>query len=177
MRFLKKLKSGNFWVSMISAGVLIAEVVFDFEIKTEYLNQILLGLLGLLTVFGIVSDHGEKETILQNLTSTTDSQKQEGNESFSNIKSICDTISLMLNKVSINSNNFENVKGEKMETETLKETEKEESVDNTTNNAILEDQEDANTVAVEEKVETLKTPIEETIVESTENALVENEKK
>lgn len=112
MRFLKKIKSGNFWVSLISCGVLIAEVVFDFEIKTEYLNQILLGLMGLLTVCGIVTDHGATDTLIANL-STNDEVKQENNqENISNIKSICDTISLMLNKVTINSNNE---KGEKME--------------------------------------------------------------
>lgn len=105
MKFLKKLKSGNFWVSIISAGVLIAEGVFGFEIRTEYLNQILLGLMGILTLFGIVSDHGEKEAILTNAstnldeTETGEAHKKE--ESVSNVKSICDTISLLLNKVSI----------------------------------------------------------------------------
>lgn len=102
MKFLKKLKSGNFWVSLISCGVLVAEVVFDFEIKTEYLNQILLGLLGLLTMCGIVTDHGECKTIVATSNEQSE-QKHENSESISNIKSICDTISLMLNKVSINS--------------------------------------------------------------------------
>lgn len=105
MRFLKKLKSGNFWVSLISCGVLIAEVVFDFEIKTEYLNQILLGLMGLLTVCGIVTDHGATDTLIANLSSNDDTKQENNQENISNIKSICDTISLMLNKVSINSNN------------------------------------------------------------------------
>ncbi len=105
MRFLKKLKSGNFWVSLISCGVLIAEVVFDFEIKTEYLNQILLGLMGLLTVCGIVTDHGATETLIANLSSSDDQKQENNQENISNIKSICDTISLMLNKVSINPNN------------------------------------------------------------------------
>lgn len=100
MKFLKKLKSGNFWVSLISAGVLIAEGVFDFEIQTEYLNQILLGLMGILTLFGIVSDHGEKETILTT-GSNDSSESTKKEESVSNVKSICDTISLLLNKVSI----------------------------------------------------------------------------
>lgn len=100
MKMLKKLKSGNFWVSLISAGVLIAEGVFDFEIQTEYLNQILLGLMGILTLFGIVSDHGEKETILTT-GSNDSSESTKKEESVSNVKSICDTISLLLNKVSI----------------------------------------------------------------------------
>lgn len=128
MRFLKKLKSGNFWVSLISCGVLIAEVVFGFEIKTEYLNQILLGILGLLAIFGIITDHGEKETILTNVSNKIDNSKQDCQENFSNIKSICDTISLMLNKVSINSNtdNLKNNKGEKMDNENFTQTTNEE---------------------------------------------------
>lgn len=105
MKFLKKLKSGNFWVSIISAGVLIAEGVFGFEIRTEYLNQILLGLMGILTLFGIVSDHGEKEAILTNGSTNLDEaetgEAHKKEESVSNVKSICDTISLLLNKVSI----------------------------------------------------------------------------
>lgn len=94
MKFLSKLKSGNFWISFISAGVLIAQSVFDFEIKTEYLNQILLGLMGLLTMFGIVSDHGNNNNEIKVNSKNNDNAN-------SNIKSICDTISLLLNKASI----------------------------------------------------------------------------
>jgi len=56
MKFLKKLKSSNFWVSMISAVILILQAVFNVDIKTEYLNQIILGILGVLVMTGIVSD-------------------------------------------------------------------------------------------------------------------------
>lgn len=113
MKFLKKLKSGNFWVSLISAGVLIAEGIFDVEIKTEHLNQIILGLMGMLTVFGIVSDHGDSEKTLttnsSSSTATLNSQESEEVTNASNIRSICDTINLLLNKVSINSSNQENL--------------------------------------------------------------------
>lgn len=134
MKFLRKLKSGNFWISLISAGVLIAEGIFDFEIKTEYLNQILLGLMGILTLFGIVSDHGESSVIL-NTTPSNDIQEEKvenSSASVSNIKSICDTVSLLLNKVSINSNlDVENVADIINEVKEInealhKETEKEE---------------------------------------------------
>lgn len=87
MKFLKKLKSSNFWVSMISAVVLILQAVFNVEIKTEYLNQIIMAILGLLVMSGIVSDNstGEvtvkqdinidslKENIISTLTQTTSS--------------------------------------------------------------------------------------------------------
>ncbi len=135
MRFLKKLKSGNFWVSLISCGVLIAEVVFDFEIKTEYLNQILLGLMGLLTVCGIVTDHGATDTLIANLSTNEDAKQENNQENISNIKSICDTISLMLNKVSINPNTD---KGDKAEENGSLNTEKTsshtETFDNEENN-------------------------------------------
>lgn len=106
MKFLKKLKSGNFWISLISAGVLIAEGIFDFEIKTEYLNQILLGLMGILTLFGIVTDHGDTSVILSTSNSTENQEEktETASNNVSNIKSICDTVSLLLNKVSINAN-------------------------------------------------------------------------
>ena len=61
MRFLKRLKSGNFWISMISAVVLILQAVFNVEIKTEYLNQIILGILGILVMSGIVSESPSNE--------------------------------------------------------------------------------------------------------------------
>lgn len=139
MRFLKKLKSGNFWVSIISAGILIAEVVFDFEIKTEYLNQILLGILGLLTMCGIISDHGEKETVLPNATNDPNNPKQDSQDSFSNIKSICDTISLLLNKVTINSTNDnpKDNKGENMNNENFNQS---------TNEEVLEEEQNLDTL-------------------------------
>lgn len=61
MKFLKKLKSSNFWVSMISAVVLILQAVFNVEIKTEYLSQIIMAMLGLLVMSGIVTDSSNDE--------------------------------------------------------------------------------------------------------------------
>ena len=61
MKFFKKLKSSNFWVSMISAVVLILQAVFNVEIKTEYLNQIIMAILGILVMTGIVSDSNNDE--------------------------------------------------------------------------------------------------------------------
>ena len=61
MKFLKKLRSSNFWVSMISAVVLIIQAVFDVTIKAEYLNQIIMAMLGLLVMSGIISDGSSTE--------------------------------------------------------------------------------------------------------------------
>ncbi len=68
MKFLKKLKSSNFWVSMISAVVLILQAVFNVEIKAEYLSQIIMAMLGFLVMSGIVTDNNTQEmTINKNV--------------------------------------------------------------------------------------------------------------
>ena len=46
---------------MISAVVLILQAVFNVEIKTEYLNQIIMAILGILVMTGIVSDSNNDE--------------------------------------------------------------------------------------------------------------------
>ena len=70
MKFLKRLKSSNFWVSMISAVVLILQAVFNVEIKTEYLNQIIMAILGLLVMSGIVSDSSSDEVTVNQSVDT-----------------------------------------------------------------------------------------------------------
>ena len=179
MKFLKKLKSGNFWISLISAGVLIAEGIFDFEIKTEYLNQILLGLMGILTLFGIVTDHGDTSVILNTATSTENNQEDTKTESttsnVSNIKSICDTVSLLLNKVSINSNlDIENVTDIINEVKEInealhKETEKVEQTSNKEENNQTEEVVEIENKEKEVAQETIAETIEEKqkIVEDT----------
>lgn len=66
MKFLKKLKSSNFWVSMISAVVLILQAVFNIEIKAEYLSQIIMAMLGFLVMSGIVTDSNNPEITIKN---------------------------------------------------------------------------------------------------------------
>lgn len=90
MKFLKKLKSSNFWVSMISAVVLILQAVFNVDIKTEYLNQIILGILGLLVMSGIVTDTPNGEvTVSQSLD--LDGVKESLNNMFTQISSTIKT--------------------------------------------------------------------------------------
>lgn len=68
MKFFKRLRSSNFWVSMLSAVILILQAVFNVEIKTEYLTQIIMAILGLLVMSGIVSDSSNDEvTVKQNV--------------------------------------------------------------------------------------------------------------
>ena len=90
MKFLKKLKSSNFWVSMISAVVLILQAVFNVDIKTEYLNQIILGILGLLVMSGIVTDTNNDEVTVKQ-TIDLDSVKESINNMFTQISSTLQT--------------------------------------------------------------------------------------
>lgn len=183
MKFLKKLKSGNFWISLISAGVLIAEGIFDFEIKTEYLNQILLGLMGILTLFGIVTDHGDTSVILNTATSKQQENQDEKPEvattNVSNIKSICDTVSLLLNKVSINSNlDMENVTDIINEVKEInealhKETEKvENNVKPENESKVNEIVETANKEIVEEVVSQAKVEEKQEVVEEVNEEVI-----
>ena len=85
MKFLKKIKSSNFWVSMISAVILILQAVFNVDIKTEYLTQIILGILGVLVMSGIVTD-------------TDSSSEMTVKQSF-DAESIKETINTMLTQI------------------------------------------------------------------------------
>ena len=75
MKFLKKLKSSNFWVSMISAVVLILQAAFNVEIKTEYLTQIIMAILGLLVMSGIVTDTASGEVVVNQKNDTENIKK------------------------------------------------------------------------------------------------------
>jgi len=186
MKFLKKLKSGNFWVSLISAGVLIAEGIFDFELKTEYLNQILLGLMGLMTLFGIVSDHGSENVVLQsnNTNAKSETDNASSNAGISNIKSICDTISLLLNKVSFShdseledSKNEENDKKEELKEDSVKETlinDKEQSSNNELEESSkvennIENKMDTNSSHQNSNTENIKLEQEQVVIQSIVN--------
>ena len=84
MKFLKKLKSSNFWVSMISAVVLILQAAFNVEIKTEYLTQIIMAILGLLVMSGIVTDTASGEVVV-NQKNDTENIKKDISEIFSQV--------------------------------------------------------------------------------------------
>ncbi len=72
MKFFKKLKSSNFWVSMISAIVLIAQSVFNFEISSEHSSQIVLAILGVLVMSGIISDNSNSEVQLKSSSNSVE---------------------------------------------------------------------------------------------------------
>ena len=65
-----KLTSGSFWVSMVSAVILILKAIFGWEIDNTLVANISNSALGILVVFGIVQDHNK-----QNADDKTDEDK------------------------------------------------------------------------------------------------------
>ena len=55
MRWKNRLTNYNFWISLISAVLLILQA-FNFEFDIQYVSEIATGALGLLVVIGIISD-------------------------------------------------------------------------------------------------------------------------
>ncbi len=55
MKWKNRLTNYNFWISIISAVLLLLQA-FDFEFDILYVNEILTAVLGLLVVIGIISD-------------------------------------------------------------------------------------------------------------------------
>ncbi|MFQ6773549.1 MAG: phage holin [Clostridia bacterium] len=52
-----KLKSGSFWISLVSAVVLILKSIFGWELDNALIASLSDSALGVLVVFGIIKDH------------------------------------------------------------------------------------------------------------------------
>lgn len=55
MKWKNRLTNYNFWISLVSAALLILQA-FEFEFDIAYINEIATAVLGLLVVIGIISD-------------------------------------------------------------------------------------------------------------------------
>ena len=73
MNWKKRLTNYNFWISIVSAVLLILQA-FKFEFDIAYINEIVTAVLGLLVVIGIISDP-TRGSVKSNAT-----QKEEKNE-------------------------------------------------------------------------------------------------
>ncbi len=82
---MNRLKNYNFWLSIISAGLLICQTVFDVNFDNAYTNEIISGVLGLFVLIGIINDP----------TKTNSSEDEKYNKIVETIKSICDNIELL----------------------------------------------------------------------------------
>ncbi len=54
---MKKFKNGGFWVSLVSAILLILQAIFGWKIDNALVTEISSSVLGLLVVVGIIKDH------------------------------------------------------------------------------------------------------------------------
>ena len=159
MKFLKKLKSSNFWVSMFSAVVLILQAVFNVEIKTEYLTQIIMAILGLLVMSGIVTDSATDEvTVKQNIDMTN------VKESVTNI--LTQVASTLESNISGIAKQFESI-GEKLSFTNLFNSKQEESA----KEEIVNQEQSAN---VKEESVSAETTVNETTQTNINVAVVES---
>ena len=54
---MNKLKNGGFWVSIVSAILLILQAIFGWKIDNALVTELSTSVLGILVVFGIIKDH------------------------------------------------------------------------------------------------------------------------
>jgi len=55
MKWRNRITNYNFWISIVSAALLILQA-FEFQFDIAYINEIATAVLGLLVVIGIISD-------------------------------------------------------------------------------------------------------------------------
>lgn len=73
-----RLTNYNFWISMVSAVLLIFQA-FDLQFDIEYINEIVTAVLGLLVVIGIISDPTKSSTSSSSNSSLANQSTQTGN--------------------------------------------------------------------------------------------------
>lgn len=74
MRLKEKLKNKGFWVSLISAIVMILQA-FGLKIDAPFANEITASILGALVILGIISDPSSGSGYLD--SSTTDDEPDD----------------------------------------------------------------------------------------------------
>lgn len=92
MKWKNRLTNYNFWISIVSAVLLILQA-FNFEFDIAYISEIATAVLGLLVVIGIISDptrtytpsETNKETAEENSTSSTETTEKVNKEQCENI--------------------------------------------------------------------------------------------
>lgn len=78
MKWKNRLTNYNFWISIISAALLILQA-FKFEFDIAYINEIATAVLGLMVVIGIISDPTKTYSSQENVTKNSSKETpQEG---------------------------------------------------------------------------------------------------
>lgn len=75
MKWKNRLTNYNFWISIVSAVLLIFQA-FKFEFDIAYINEIATAVLGLLVVIGIISDPTRTYSSAQDINKAVDMQTQ-----------------------------------------------------------------------------------------------------
>lgn len=77
MKWKNRLTNYNFWISIVSAVLLILQA-FDFEYDIAYVNEIATAVLGLLVVIGIINDPTKSSSSnTENIASNSDKTTTE----------------------------------------------------------------------------------------------------
>ena len=93
MNWKNRLTSYNFWVSIVSAVILILQA-FHFEFDIVYINEIVTAVLGLLVVIGIVNDptKSSKTKVNKNINITNEEENISKNLKENEISNIINNI-------------------------------------------------------------------------------------
>ena len=81
MKWKNRLTNYNFWISIVSAVLLICQAL-NLEFDIAYINEIVTAVLGLLVVIGIISDPTKTG---KDSSSTTTNVEKENNETIKNV--------------------------------------------------------------------------------------------
>ncbi|MDD4351282.1 MAG: phage holin [Clostridia bacterium] len=65
---MSRLKNYNFWISMVSAILLVLQNLFDMKVDVAFVNEAVSSVLGILVVIGIINDPTKSKKLLQNDT-------------------------------------------------------------------------------------------------------------
>lgn len=77
MRIKEKIRNKGFWISLVSAAVMILQA-FGLKIDAPVVNEILTGVLGILVILGIVSDPSSGGGYLDETDSAPEGQYADG---------------------------------------------------------------------------------------------------
>ncbi len=79
MKWKSRLTNYNFWVSMVSAVLLVLQA-FDLKFDIAHLNEIVTAILGLLVVIGIINDPTKNANLKTSNLADVNQQKDTTNE-------------------------------------------------------------------------------------------------
>ncbi len=78
---MKRLKNYNFWISLVSAILLIVQNVFNIKLDVAYINEITSTVLGILVVVGIINDPTKVKHCDESKSDTNDTDKDADGDS------------------------------------------------------------------------------------------------